>query len=83
MNTKTYEVTVTAKYPATGERPGVLVIDARNAVEAVKKARNEMASNGHTRQDGPLKYTAVLCGDGRYSFDNTYDNISENSKETD
>lgn len=56
---KTYEVTVTAKFPACGERPGTLTIAARNKAEALKQARREMSDAGHTRQDGPLTYKAV------------------------
>lgn len=55
---KTYLVTVTAKYPACNERPGELEITARTKTEAIQKARREMSSLGHTRQDGPLNYHA-------------------------
>ena len=55
-NLKSYEVTVTAKYPATGERPGVLEITAQNKAHAIKQARRQMEDAGHTRQDGPLLF---------------------------
>ena len=51
-----YEVTVTSRYPAYNEQPGILQISARNAAEAIKRARREMSRAGHTSQDGPLAY---------------------------
>ena len=38
---KTYQVTITAKYPAAYERPGVIEIQATNASDAIKKARRQ------------------------------------------
>lgn len=53
-----YEVTITAKFPSYGEQPGIEIIFARDSKEAIKKARNMMRLNGHTRQDGPISYKA-------------------------
>lgn len=55
---KNYLVTVTAKFPASGERPGEFEISARNKAEAIKEARRRMSNAGHTRQDGPLNFKA-------------------------
>jgi hypothetical protein len=55
---KTYEVTVTAKYPAAYERPGILEVQALNAADAIKKARKQMWNNGYDRHDGPQTYRA-------------------------
>ena len=34
---------------------------AKNAADAIKQARNDMHRNGHTRQDGPVKYSARVA----------------------
>lgn len=54
----TYEVTVSSKVRIAGEREGTLEVVAKDAKEAVKRARQEMSNRGHTRQDGALIYKA-------------------------
>ena len=56
---KVYKVEVTAKFPAWGEQPGVIEVFAKDSKTAITKARREMANNGHTRQDGPVKYKVL------------------------
>ena len=56
---KNYAVTVTAKYPAVGERPGEIEVTAKDKKDAIKQARREMSDRGHTRQDGPLSFKAM------------------------
>ena len=64
MDVKTYAVTVTFKFPIPGERDGAPIeVLARNANEAIKKARQEMSSRGYTRHDGPITYTAKVKKD--------------------
>lgn len=53
---KTYQVEVTAKFPAYNEEPGVIEVVAATAKEAISRARKEMVRNGYTRQDGPMIY---------------------------
>lgn len=53
-----YEVTITSKFPAYGETPGVEVIYAKDRKEAIKKARQLVSRSGHTSQDGPVVYRA-------------------------
>lgn len=56
MIAKTYQVEVTAKFPAYNEAPGIIEVVATTAKEAISRARKEMARNGYTRQDGPMIY---------------------------
>lgn len=36
-------------------------IYAKNSADAIKKARKMMSDGGHTRQDGPVKYSARVA----------------------
>jgi hypothetical protein len=61
---KTYQVTITAKYPAAYERPGVIEIQATNASDAIKKARRQTWNDGaFDRHDGPMTYRAKVLQD--------------------
>lgn len=56
---KTYAVTMTSKYPAAFERPGVIEVQALNAADAIKKARARSFLYGLSdRHDGPTIYRA-------------------------
>ena len=57
---KTYEVTITSKFPAYGEVPGIEIIHASTRSDAIKKARQIMSRSGHTSQDGPVVYRAKV-----------------------
>ena len=55
--TKTYQVEVSAKFPAYNETPGIVKVVAANAKEAISKARKQMAREMcFSRQDGPTIY---------------------------
>ena len=53
-----FEVTVTNTAVAH-ERPSSIRVFAKNAKEAISRARQAMASMGYTRQDGPFSYSAT------------------------
>jgi hypothetical protein len=53
---KPYRVEVTAKFPVWGERPSIIEVFARNAKDAISRARREVWNSGYTRQDGPMIY---------------------------
>lgn len=55
---KEYKVTITAKFPAAGERPGVCYYEAYSKADAIKQARRECYDGGMTRYDGPVKFKA-------------------------
>lgn len=55
---KEFEVTISSKFPAYGESESIETFYAKNANDAIKQARAMMHRNGHTRQDGPLNYSA-------------------------
>jgi hypothetical protein len=55
---KTYVVNARLLYPSCYHSGYEYVIHAKNGVDAIKQARNKVRYDGHTRQDGPLKYTA-------------------------
>lgn len=55
---KTYTVTASLKYPGYYNRGYKFEIVAKNKAEAIKWARRKVWDAGHTRQDGPLSYTA-------------------------
>jgi hypothetical protein len=58
--TKTYQIEVTSKHPAYGERPSVLSIEAGTAKEAISKARKQTRYNvGGSRLDGGFNYRNV------------------------
>ena len=55
---KEYEVTCTPKFPTYGLRECIESISATSANDAIKQARKIARENGHTRQDGPIFYSA-------------------------
>lgn len=55
---KTYRVEATLKFPSCYHTGYEFTIYAKNKADAIKKARNDAAREGHTRQDGPLIYKA-------------------------
>ena len=59
---KTYTVTANLKCPGYYHRGYEFEIAAKNKAEAIKVARRKVWDAGHTRQDGPLSYTAQEMG---------------------
>jgi hypothetical protein len=55
--TKTYLVTISDRYPAAGECPTVLEIDAANKKAAIAQARKLVG--WRSRHDSPLTYRAA------------------------
>jgi hypothetical protein len=60
---KTYEVTAALKFPSCYHSGYSFTIHAPNKAAAIKSARRDAAREGHTRQDGPLIYTATEIED--------------------
>lgn len=56
---KTYQVEARLKFPSCFHNGYDFTISAKNKADAIKKARKEAFYSGHTRQDGPLTYTAT------------------------
>jgi hypothetical protein len=56
---KTYRVTAALKFPGCYHTGYEFTIHAKSKVDAIKQARKEARLEGHTRQDGPLVYTAT------------------------
>ncbi|HET8729515.1 MAG TPA: hypothetical protein VFM34_00180 [Moraxellaceae bacterium] len=56
---KLYRVTAKLKYPGCYHTGYEFLIHAGNKADAIKTARRHAAYEGHTRQDGPLSYTAI------------------------
>lgn len=56
---KTYEVQARLVHPGCFHTGYDFTVTARNKAEAIKQARKLAAHEGHTRQDGPLRYTAT------------------------
>jgi hypothetical protein len=56
---KTYLVTASLNSASCYNKGYQFEIIARNATEAVQKARRDIVNTGHTRQDGGLTYKAV------------------------
>jgi hypothetical protein len=54
-----YKVTAALVHPACFDQGYEYEISAANKAEAVKVARRKVRDSGWTRQDGPLKFTAV------------------------
>ena len=55
---KTYLVKATLKFPSCNHSGYEFEIYARNKAAAIKSARSQVWNEGHTRQDGPLTFTA-------------------------
>lgn len=55
---KTYKVEAKLKNPGYYNRGYDMTICAKSKAEAIKQARKQVQDMGHTRQDGPLTYTA-------------------------
>lgn len=58
----TYQVEVSAKYPAWNEVASIIEIKAATAKEALSKARKEVARWDLLKQDGPTIYK-ILKGE--------------------
>jgi len=56
---KTFEVKARLKFPSCYHSGYDFTIHAKTKAEAIKKARKDAAYEGHTKQDGPLVYTAM------------------------
>ncbi len=57
--TKTYLVEARLKFPSCYHSGYDFEIAAKTKADAIKVARKEVLYAGHTRHDGPLKYTAT------------------------
>jgi hypothetical protein len=55
---KKYEVTARLKFPSCYHTGYDFEIYAKNKAEAIKSARKQAFNEGHTKQDGPLSYSA-------------------------
>lgn len=60
---KQYEVEARLKFPSCYHSGYDFTIYAKNKADAIKKARNEAAREGHTKHDGPLNYKATEVAD--------------------
>ena len=58
---RTYEVTMTPKFPCWHDRPETAQITARTREEAIAQARRDVRNAGRDRHDGPLIYRAKLA----------------------
>ena len=57
---KSYDVTISMRFPSWSDRPFTLTISAANAKDAISRARRQIASEGNfDRHDGGLTYRAA------------------------
>lgn len=56
---KNFEVQAKLKFPSCYHTGYTSIVYAKTKADAIKRARKEVANAGHTRQDGPLIYTAT------------------------
>jgi hypothetical protein len=59
MACKTYEVAARLVHPSCYHSGYDFTVSAKNKAEAIKRARQLAWGQGHTRQDGSLRYTAT------------------------
>jgi hypothetical protein len=55
---KTYRVEARLKFPSCYHTGYDLTVAAKTKADAIKKARKDVANEGHTKQDGALTYKA-------------------------
>jgi len=56
---KTYRVEARLKFPSCYHSGYDFTVAAKTKADAIKSARKEAHYSGHTKQDGPLVYTAT------------------------
>lgn len=56
---KNYQIEAKLKFPSSYHSGYNFTVSAKTKADAIKTARKEIAYHGHTRQDGPISYTAT------------------------